>query len=101
MPLGLGIWTLGFGIFFWRAPPQPGAPAAHLRVCLALLPSGPDAVRKLKLHRVRAAVRPAKSSVYQQLPRDALVELDRMRQLVDRDVFVVCVRNVDGSGTEQ
>jgi len=29
----------------------------HLRVCLALLPSGPDAVRRLKLHRVRAAVR--------------------------------------------
>ncbi len=44
----------------------------HLRVYLALLPSGPDAVRRLKLHRVRAAVRlthagqrasPAKMSV--------------------------------------
>src|SRR6476620_11636098 len=29
----------------------------HLRVYLALLPSGPDAVRRLKLHRVRAAMR--------------------------------------------
>jgi len=28
----------------------------HLRVYLALLPSGPDAVRRLKLHRVRAAM---------------------------------------------
>ncbi len=55
----VGIWNLGFGTrdFRW-APPRPGAPAAHLRVCLALLPSGPDAVRRLKLHRVRAAVRP-------------------------------------------
>ena len=42
------------------APPRPGAPAAHLRVYLALLPSGPDAVRRLKLHRVRAAVRPTR-----------------------------------------
>src|SRR5437867_2065083 len=39
-------------------PPRPGAPAAHLRVYLALLPSGPDAVRSLRLHRARAAVRP-------------------------------------------
>src|SRR5690606_34711024 len=41
-------------------PPRPGAPAAHLRDYLALLPSGPDAVRRLKLHRVRAAVRPTR-----------------------------------------
>jgi len=34
----------------------------HLRVYLALLPSGPDAVRRLKLHRVRAAVRPTRSA---------------------------------------
>ena len=34
-------------------------PAAHVSDYLALLPSGPDAVRRLKLHRVRAAVRPA------------------------------------------
>src|SRR6058998_3842852 len=40
------------------APPRPGAPAAHLRIYLALLPSGPDAVRRLRLHRARAAVRP-------------------------------------------
>ena len=42
-----------------RAPPRPGAPAAQVRVYLALLPSGPDAVRRLILHRVRAAVRRA------------------------------------------
>jgi len=42
-----------------RAPPQPGDPAAHPRSCWALLPSGPDAVRRLTLHRFRAAVRPA------------------------------------------
>ena len=42
-----------------RAPPRPGEPAAHVRICLALLPSGPDAVRRLRLHRDRAAVRPA------------------------------------------
>jgi len=43
---------------------------SHLRVYLALLPSGPDAVRRLGLHRVRAAVRrtasenPKKHQVY-------------------------------------
>ena len=36
----------------------PDEPAAHVSDYLALLPSGPDAVRRLKLHRVRAAVRP-------------------------------------------
>ena len=36
----------------------PEGPAAHVSDYLALLPSGPDAVRRLKLHRVRAAVRP-------------------------------------------
>jgi hypothetical protein len=35
---------------------DPEGPAAHVSVCLALLPSGPDAVRRLKLHRFRAAV---------------------------------------------
>src|SRR3712207_3708087 len=43
---------------------DPEEPAAHVSDCLALLPSGPDAVRRLRLHRVRAAVRPADSSVY-------------------------------------
>ena len=38
---------------------DPEAPAAHFSDCLALLPSGPDAVRRLRLHRVRIAVRPA------------------------------------------
>ena len=36
---------------------DPDKPAAHVSNYLALLPSGPDAVRRLKLHRVRAAVR--------------------------------------------
>src|SRR5688572_10322687 len=53
MTCRLLLVTCNFG---W-APPQPGRPAAHLRVYLALLPSGPDAVRRLKLHRLRAAVR--------------------------------------------
>src|SRR5439155_8905250 len=37
----------------------PESPAAHVRICLALLPSGPDAVRRLKLHRFRTAVQSA------------------------------------------
>jgi hypothetical protein len=37
---------------------------SHLRVYLALLPSGPDAVRRLGLHRVRAAMQPTNESVY-------------------------------------
>src|SRR5262245_25261444 len=45
------------------ALPRPGEPAAHVRICLALLPSGPDAVRRLRLHRVRAAVRPPRPDV--------------------------------------
>ena len=40
-----------------RARPRPGGPAAQHRIDLALLPSGPDAVRRLNLHRVRTAVR--------------------------------------------
>ena len=40
---------------------DPEKPAAHVSVCLALLPSGPDAVRRLILHRFRAAVRRAGS----------------------------------------
>ena len=42
-----------------RARPRPGRPAAHVSDYLALLPSGPDAVRRLRLHRFRAAVRPS------------------------------------------
>src|SRR5918995_2212907 len=38
---------------------DPGGPAAHVSDYLALLPSGPDAVHRLKLHRFRAAVRRA------------------------------------------
>src|ERR1700681_4797016 len=37
----------------------PEWPAAHVSIYLALLPSGPDAVRRLKLHRFRAADRSA------------------------------------------
>src|SRR5205809_2482403 len=40
-----------------RIRPRPGRPAAQHRIYLALLPSGPDAVRRLNLHRVRTAVR--------------------------------------------
>ena len=35
---------------------DPEEPAAHVSDYLALLPSGPDAVRRLILHRFRAAV---------------------------------------------
>src|SRR5580765_8493727 len=42
-----------------RARPRPGGPAAQHRIDLALLPSGPDAVRRLNLHRFRTAVRHA------------------------------------------
>ena len=41
-----------------RSHRDPDGPAAHVRLLLALLPSGPDAVRGLTLHRVRAAMRP-------------------------------------------
>jgi len=34
----------------------PEGPAAHFRIYLALLPSGPDAIHRLKLHRFRTAV---------------------------------------------
>src|SRR5258705_10717712 len=37
----------------------PEGPAAHVRIYLALLPSGPDAVRRLKLHRFRTAMQSA------------------------------------------
>ena len=52
---------------------DPDEPAAHVSNYLALLPSGPDAVRRLKLHRIRAAVRPittrGESSVYPAVER--------------------------------
>ena len=44
-----------------RIEPRPGGPAAHVRIYLALLPSGPDAVRRLKLHRFRTAIRRIRS----------------------------------------
>ena len=46
------------------AEPRSGVTAAHVRICLALLPSGPDAVRRLTLHRFRTAVQPASNRVY-------------------------------------
>ena len=54
----------------------------HLRVCLALLPSGPDAVRRLKLHRVRAAVRltHCKPAVYFAEPPQANTAGDESEQ---------------------
>src|SRR5439155_9567370 len=42
-----------------RTGPQSGMPAAHSSICLALLPSGPDAVRRLELHRFRTAMQSA------------------------------------------
>ena len=42
----------------------PEGPAAHVRIYLALLPSGPDAVRRLKLHRFRTAVQSAIAVYY-------------------------------------
>src|SRR5438105_15781096 len=41
----------------------PEGPGAHVRIYLALLPSGPDAVRRLKLHRFRTAVQSARAIV--------------------------------------
>src|SRR5262245_66476749 len=64
-------WELGFGD--WElsgcGPPRPGAPAAHCRVYLALLPSGPDAVRRLELHRVRAAMRRTHGRAHRRAPQ--------------------------------
>ncbi len=60
--LVIGPWSLGFG----DSPDELHRDPVHLRhhrVYLALLPSGPDAVRRLKSHRVRAAVRLTKASV--------------------------------------
>jgi len=56
MPKEFAIWHLAFGISEY-ARPRSGGPAAQSRIYLALLPSGPDAVRRLNLHRVRTAVR--------------------------------------------
>ena len=46
------------------AEPRPGGTCGTCRIYLALLPSGPDAVRRLKLHRFRTAVRLTQSAVY-------------------------------------
>src|SRR5262245_32462996 len=57
---GVGRWELtraGRSLRQECARPRSGGPAAQHRVYLALLPSGPDAVRRLNLHRVRTAVR--------------------------------------------
>src|SRR5947209_12178233 len=53
----LSAFSIRHSAFQRRARPRPGRPAAQHRVYLALLPSGPDAVRRLNLHRVRTAVR--------------------------------------------
>src|SRR5262249_26050780 len=58
--LEVGRWDLtpaGRSLHQEYARPRSGGPAAQVRVYLALLPSGPDAVRRLNLHRVRTAVR--------------------------------------------
>gem|GEM_PF-5424674 len=64
----------------------PGGPAAHVSDYLALLPSGPDAVRRLILHRFRTAVRPAiHGSVYVVTPYHAI---DHMRPRTGLSVFL-------------
>ena len=58
----MAVSTFLFSLFsfdFHGLHRGPEGPAAHFRICLALLPSGPDAVRRLKLHRFRTAVQPA------------------------------------------
>src|SRR5436190_2841231 len=46
-------------------------PAAHSSICLALLPSGPDAVRRLELHRFRTAMQPANLQFTTRVPTRA------------------------------
>ena len=46
---------------------RPGGPAAQLRDYLALLPSGPDAVHRLRLHRFRATQTPELPSLVRAL----------------------------------
>ena len=65
---------------------DPDEPAAHVSDYLALLPSGSDAVRRLKLHRVRAAVRPVTTrgkaqSIWRRLAwQDGTPDTYRLRQ---------------------
>ncbi len=55
----IGMWALESGSQLVASPSRdPEEPAAHLSDSLALLPSGPDAVHRLRLHRIRAALRP-------------------------------------------
>src|SRR5205823_2356323 len=54
-----------------------GGPAAQHRVYLALLPSGPDAVRSLNLHRFRTAVRGTHLNRGASPPRTPLHALSR------------------------
>src|SRR4051812_34818975 len=81
-----------------RIPPRPGWPAAHVRIYLALLPSGPDAVHRLKLHRVRAAVQSVGRVYYVcaalPLDRDARRKQQIFREhLADHDSKEIDVEN--------
>src|SRR5712672_1539820 len=77
-----------------RIPPRPGWPAAHVRIYLALLPSGPDAVHRLKLHRVRAAVQSVGRVYYVWLHGHLGREQQILRQhLADHDREEVHVEN--------
>jgi hypothetical protein len=53
------MWALKSGSQLVASPSRdPEEPAAHISDYLALLPSGPDAFHRLRLHRIRAALRP-------------------------------------------
>jgi hypothetical protein len=70
---------------------DPEVPAAHVSVCLALLPSGPDAVRRLRLHRFRAAARP--TGLVRDLSIVASVECTP-RATSEQDCRRVCLNHI-------
>ena len=94
--------------------------SAHCSIYLALLPSGPDAVRRLRLHRVRAAVRLTQNASLSYVAIDGppkggpdwrplrekvfaqrFVKTDGRVKLVNRDVLMVGMGDVDRAGTDQ
>src|SRR5262252_7701796 len=80
-----------------RIPPRPGRPAAHVRIYLALLPSGPDAVHRLKLHRFRAAVQSVEVESTTLLHRHSGGEEQVLREhLADHDSEKIDVQNSRG-----
>jgi hypothetical protein len=63
----------------------------HPRVYLALLPSGPDAVRRLKLTRVRAAVRRTHAELFDTRQSGSVLRREAVGN-VSRDYFVAVAR---------